>query len=143
VIRRAAVAACPFLLLAAACATGGDGTPATGPGGGSVEVRPSVEPTPGSTITLSLSADDADTGSACTTLDEWVDDTWKARWFWAGSSPSPVPIPDGEERTCPAPPIPLPAEQTVALPDDLPAGTWRLAYLAGEDDLGAYVFEVG
>jgi hypothetical protein len=38
--------------------------------------------------------------------------------------------------------VPLPGEQTVALPADLPTGTWRLAYDA-EGDLGAYVFEVG
>ena len=140
--RRTAGVVC-VVLLAAGCTMGSSDTPATGPGGGSVEVRPSVEPTPGATITLSLSADDADTGSACTTLDEWVDDTWQARWYWERSSPAPVAIPDGEVRTCPAIGISLPAEQTVALPDDLPAGTWRLAYVAGEDDVGAYVFEVG
>ena len=139
--RRAAVVVCAALLVAA-CATNGSGTPATGPGGGPVEVRPSVEPAPGATLTLSLSDDDAEVGSACTTLDEWVDGTWRARWFWVQPSPSPVAIPDGDERTCPAIGIPLPAEQTVALPDDLLSGTWRLAYVAGEDDIGAYVFEV-
>ena len=140
--RRAALAVC-LVLLAVGCATDSSDTPATGPGGGSVEVRPSAAPTPGATITLSLSAEDADTGSACTTLDEWVDDGWQARWYWVQPTPTPVAIPEGEERTCPAIGMPLPGEQPVILPDDLPAGTWRFAYVAGEDDLGAYVFEVG
>ena len=140
--RRAALAVC-LVLLAVGCATDSSDTPATGPGGGSVEVRPSAAPTPGATITLSLSAEDADTGSACTTLDEWVDDTWRARWYWVQPTPTPVAIPEGEERTCPAIGMPLPEEQPVILPDDLSAGTWRFAYVAGEDDLGAYVFEVG
>jgi hypothetical protein len=139
---RAAVAVCS-IVFAAGCATDSSDTPSTGPGGGSVEVRPSVEPMPGATVTLSLSAEEANTGSACTTLDEWVDDTWQARWYWERPSPTPVPIPAGEERTCPAIGIPLPAEQTVVVPDELPVGTWRFGYVAGDDDLGAYVFEVG
>jgi hypothetical protein len=97
---------------------------------------------PGATLTLSLSAEDADSGSACTTLDEWVDGGWHARWYWVRTSPTPVAIPEAEERTCPAIAVPLPGDQPVAVPDDLSRGTWRFAYLAGEDDLGAYVFAV-
>jgi len=142
-VRRWAAAGGAVLLLASACATSGGGAPSTGPGGGPVDVRPSTEPEPGATLTLSLSAEGSDVGSACATLDEWVDDGWRARWYWERSSPAANPIPDGEERTCPAIGLPLPAEQTVSLPDDIADGTWRLAYLAGEDDLGTYVFEVG
>ena len=141
--RRTAALGRAVLLLAAACTTTSSGAPDAGPGGGPVEVRPSAEPAPGETIVLSLSADDADRGSACATLDEWVDGGWRSRWYWERSSPAAQPIPPDEERTCPAPGLPLPAEQTVALPSDLDEGTWRLAYLAGEDDVGAYVFEVG
>ena len=72
-----------------------------------------------------------------------IDGTWHSRWYWVQPSPTPVAIPDGEERTCPDVGIPLPAEQTVAVPDDLSAGTWRFAYLAGKDEIGSYVFEVG
>jgi hypothetical protein len=37
--------------------------------------------------------------------------------------------------------VPLPTRMTLEIPDDLDAGTWRVAYAAG-DDVGAYVFEV-
>ena len=131
------------LVLAAACTTTSSGSPSPGPGGGSVEVRPSVEPAPGATIVLSLSADDAQHGSACATLDEWVDGGWRSRWWWVRSSPAAQAIPESEEQTCPAIGVPLPTEQTVALPSDIGEGTWRLAYVAGPDDVGAYIFEVG
>jgi hypothetical protein len=92
---------------------------------------------------LSLSSDDARQGSACVTLDEWRDGGWRSRWWWERPSPDAHEIPHDEERTCPAIALPLPADQTVTLPSQLEHGTWRLAYVAGEDDLGAYVFEVG
>jgi len=141
--RWAVTVGCAVLLLAGSCATSSRGAPEPGPGGGSVVVRPSVEPEPGATIVLFLSAEDADVGSACTTLDEWVDGGWRSRWYWERSSPEPGAIPEGGEQTCPAFGVPLPTEQTVALPADIGTGTWRLAYLAGEDAIGAYVFEVG
>jgi hypothetical protein len=143
VTRRTAAAGCAVLLLAASCTTSSGTTPSTGPGGGSVEVRPSAEPSEGATVVLSLSADDADHGSACVTLDEWMDAGWRSRWYWVRSSPRAEPIPDGSERTCPAPEVPLPTEQTLDVPAELGAGTWRLAYLAGEHDIGSYVFDVG
>jgi len=108
-----------------------------------VDVRPSVEPDPGATVVLALSSDDAERGSACVSLDQWIHDGWRSRWWWERSSPEAHEIPDGEERACPAAGLPLPADQTVTLPSDLADGTWRFAYVAGEDDLGAYVFEVG
>ena len=141
--RWAAAFGCSALLLAGSCTTSSTSKPSTGPGGGPVEVRPSAEPTPGGTIVLSLSADDAAQGSACTTLDEWVDGRWRSRWYWVRSSSAAREIPDSEERTCPAIGLPLPAEQTVTLPPRIQTGTWRLAYMAGEDDVGAYVFDVG
>jgi hypothetical protein len=131
------------LLLAGSCTTSSSSAPSPGPGGGPIEVRTSATPAPGDTLVLSLSADDADQGSACAALDEWVDGGWRSRWFWERSSPAASAIPDGEERTCPSPAVALPTEQTVTLPSDLRTGTWRLAYVAGEDDIGSYVFEVG
>ena len=107
-----------------------------------MDVRPNVKPVPGSTVVLSLSSDEADVGSACTTLDEWVEGGWRSRWYWERSSPTAGAIPETGELACPAFGVRLPAEQTVALPADVPDGTWRIAYLAGEDDIGAYVFEV-
>ncbi|MFL6204718.1 MAG: hypothetical protein ACJ739_05155, partial [Acidimicrobiales bacterium] len=130
-------------LLVAACTTTSSGPPAPGPGGGPVGVRPNVSPRPGATIVLSLTADDAYRGSACTTLDEWVQGGWRSRWYWERSSPEARPIPDGEERTCPAAGVPLPAQQTISVPADLGEGTWRLGDLAGDDVLGAPVVEVG
>ena len=141
--RRTVALAGTVLVLASACATTQDGSPSPGPGGGPVQVQPNVKPGPGATVVLSLSADEADHGSACTTADEWVDGEWRSRWYWERSSPVAESIPEGGERTCPAIGVPLPTEQTIALPSDLADGTWRLAYLAGEDDLGAYIFEVG
>jgi hypothetical protein len=145
----AAIARCaaPLLALAAlagACVTTRvDRTPDPGPGGGSVEVRPDVEPEPGATVVVALSADDVHRGSACVALDEWVDDGWRSRWFWVRTSSDPEPIPEGGSRTCPAVGTSLPTEQTLAIPADLGDGIWRLAYVAGANEVGSYVFEVG
>ncbi len=62
--RRAAALGAVVFVLAASCATAGRATPGTGAGGGPVEVRPSVEPRAGATITLSLSSVGSDAGSA-------------------------------------------------------------------------------
>jgi hypothetical protein len=137
----AATCAALVLVGSSACNAQAGDAPSPGPGGGPVDVRPSHAPEPGATLTLHLAADGSDTGSACTTLDEWVDGGWRARWYWRRSSSRPVAIPPGEERTCPAIALPLPAEQTVVVPADLSDGTWRFAYDA-DGDLGAYVFEV-
>ena len=130
------------LLLVGACSFDTRDTPSTGPGPGPVEVRPSVTPTPGATLAVVLDSDDDDRGSACLTLDEWTDDGWRARWYWVRPEAPPVAIPDDGQATCPLGPAPLPDERTVLVPEPLAEGTWRLAYVAGEDDVGAYVFDV-
>ena len=138
-MRRVAVAT---FLLATACTLGGPATPEPGPGGGPVEVQVSEEPAAGATLVLDLSAEDVDIGSACATIDRWDDGDWTATWWWNRSSPLAERIPDGEEVTCPAAGVAIPTRMTIELPLSLSPGTWRIAWMAGED-LGAYVFEVG
>ena len=75
------------------------------------------------------------------TVDRWESGGWRSAWWWERSSSEAQPIARGDEVTCPAIGVPLPTRMTVVLPDDLPPGTWRVAYAAA-DDLGAYVFEV-
>ena len=126
------------------CATdSSDGTPATGPGGGPVEVRPSAAPDARRDDHAVAVRRGCRPGSACTTLDEWVDGTGAPAG--TGCDRLPRRWPSRRARSAPARPSACrcPGEQTVILPDDLAAGTWRFAYVAGEDDLGAYVFEVG
>jgi len=127
--------------LASSCTFGGSSQPELGPAGGPVTIGVSAEPAPGATVVLDLSADAAAVGSACVTVDRWESGDWRNAWWWERSSPEPEPIARGENVTCPAIGVPLPTSMTIALPDDLEAGTWRVAYAAAED-LGAYVFEV-
>jgi hypothetical protein len=127
--------------LAAGCASERASRPDLGPGGGPVSVDVSAEPAPGTSVRLDLAADARVVGSACATVDRWDGDGWRSAWWWERSSPSPQPIAGGDEVTCPALGVPLPTTMTLALPADLPAGRWRIAYAAGED-LGAYVFDV-
>ncbi len=128
-------------VLGAACSFGGDPRPEPGPAAGPVSVEVSAEPIPGATVVLDLAADERAFGSACATIDRWERGGWRSAWWWERSSSEAQPIARDDEVTCPAIGVPLPTSMTVTLPDDLPLGTWRVAY-AAEDDLGAYVFEV-
>jgi hypothetical protein len=128
--------------LVGACASGEAARPEPGPGGGPVTVEVSNEPAPGATVVLELSSTgERGVGSACATIDRWESGGWRSTWWWERSSSTPQPITRGDAVTCPAIGVPLPTRMTLVLPDDLAAGTWRVAYAGGED-LGAYVFEV-
>ena len=129
-------------MLAAACSTGGAARPNPGPAAGPVSIHVSTQPAPGVTVVVTLDDRQQPVGSACATIDRWEGGTWRSLWWWLRTSPVAEPIARGQEVTCPAIGVLLPATMTLALPDDLAAGTWRVAY-AGGDDLGAYVFEVG
>jgi hypothetical protein len=136
------VVALATVALVVGCASGGPVRPETGPAAGPVTVEVSAEPSPGATIVLDLSAaDDRAVGSACATIDRWDSGGWRSTWWWERRSSSAQAIARGDEVSCPAIGVPLPTRMTLQLPDDLDAGTWRVAYAAG-DDLGAYIFEV-
>jgi hypothetical protein len=139
---RSWLAAIAASTLVAGCTLGGPSRPEAGPGGGPVTVAVSDEPEPGANLLLDLSADDAEVGSACVTADEWDDGAWVARWWWSRTSATPEPIRAGDQATCPAIGVPLPTRMAIDLPPTLPAGSWRIAWMAG-DDLGAYLFDVG
>lgn len=102
----------------------------------------SAEPALGASLVLDLDAEGETLGSACATIDRWVDGGWRATWWYERSSSVPQRIPEGEEVTCPDPGVRLPTRMVVDVPAGLGSGTWRIAWAAGEDGLGAYVFEV-
>lgn len=141
--RGAAVAAIALgsVVFGAACSSAGSGRPEPGPAAGPVSIEVSAALAPGATVVLELAADGTAPGSACATIDRLEDGGWRSTWWWVRSSPVAEPIASGDEVTCPAVGVALPARMTIAIPDGLAAGTWRLAYAAGED-LGAYIFEV-
>ena len=139
-IRAAATAV--LVAVVTSCAPGGPSTPSPGPGGGTVDVDVDEEPAPGARVVLDLDADDERIGSACATIDRWVDGGWRATWWYVRSSPAPNRVPDTQEVACPAMGIALPTRMEIEVPGEIDAGTWRIAWVAGEDAVGAYVFEV-
>ena len=138
---RAAVAA-GLVAVITSCAPGGRSAPSPGPGGGPVDVRVDEEPAPGARVVLDLDADGEGIGSACATVDRWVDGGWRATWWYVRSSPAANRVPETEEVACPAMGIALPTRMEIEVPAEIGSGTWRIAWVAGEDAVGAYVFEV-
>ena len=140
---REARAVAALVAAQAACAPSTTSTPSPGPGGGSVSVEVSGKPSPGTQVLLDLDAKGEDVGSAFVTLDRWDDGVWRASWWYVRSSDVAHRIPDDEEASCPEAGIALPARMVIDVPVDLGSGTWRVAWVAGEDEVGGYVFEVG
>lgn len=152
--RRAIAFAAAALGGLASCSSSEPDAPALGTGDGPVVIAPLASLEPGTVVPVRITSSlgDGSIGGTCTLLERWDDGDWEVLWNLGDAPKEPAPVED-DLVTCNALGVTFPYEVDLALPPDLDAGTWRLAYgwvvpgdeasgTSADRNLATYVFEV-